>query len=88
MEVPGRDLSPRSAGSSCVHALMQLTREHRVVIVGAYYRGLSVTELAQELGVPRATVRSRMYHGLCALQLALEESGLEPQGRRPDFDSL
>lgn len=67
MQQPGR-LEQRVAD-----ALMQLTREHRTVIIRAYYRGQSVAELAEQLDMPPRTVRSWMYHGLRALRRALEE---------------
>jgi RNA polymerase sigma-70 factor (ECF subfamily) len=57
-------------------ALSQLKPEHRVVIVRAYYRGESIAELAEALGVPPGTVRSRLHYGLRALRLALEENGV------------
>ncbi|MDT7785226.1 MAG: polymerase sigma-70 factor, subfamily [Pseudonocardiales bacterium] len=57
-------------------ALSQLKPEHRVVIVRAYYRGESIPELAEALGVPPGTVKSRLHYGLRALRLALEENGV------------
>lgn len=57
-------------------ALSQLKPEHRVVIVRAYYRGESIPELANALGVPPGTVKSRLHYGLRALRLALEENGV------------
>jgi RNA polymerase sigma-70 factor (ECF subfamily) len=56
--------------------LTQLTEDHRTVIVRAYYMGQSVAELAVELEVPEGTVRSRLFYGLRALRLALQERGL------------
>ncbi len=57
-------------------ALSQLKPEHRVVIVRAYYRGESIAELADALGVPQGTVKSRLHYGLRALRLALQENGV------------
>lgn len=57
-------------------ALSQLKHEHRMVIVRAYYRGESIAELAEALGVPPGTVKSRLHYGLRALRLALEENGV------------
>lgn len=57
-------------------ALTGLSDEHRAVVVGAYYRGRSVRELAAELGVPAGTVKSRLHYALRAMRLALQEKGV------------
>jgi len=57
-------------------ALATLSPEHRAVVVGAYYGGQSVAELATELGIPAGTVKSRLHYGLRALRLALQERGV------------
>ena len=57
-------------------ALVQLTLEHRTVILRAYYLGQSVAELAEVLEIPPGTVRSRLHYGLRALRLALQERGV------------
>ncbi len=57
-------------------ALGALSDDHRAVVVGAYYGGRSVAELAAEHGVPPGTVKSRLHYGLRALRLALQERGV------------
>ena len=57
-------------------ALLALSAEHRAVVVGAYYGGRSVAELAHELDIPPGTVKSRLHYGLRALRLALQEKGV------------
>jgi RNA polymerase sigma-70 factor (ECF subfamily) len=57
-------------------ALASVSPEHREVVIAAYYRGRSVSELAAELGIPEGTVKSRMHYGLRALRLALQERGV------------
>ena len=57
-------------------AMSALTPEHRAVIVETYYRGKSVADAAQSLGVPAGTVKSRTYYALRALRLALAERGV------------
>ncbi len=59
-------------------ALGLIGDEHRRVIVEVCYRGRPYAEVAQELGVPVGTLRSRMYYGLKSLRLALEEVGYTP----------
>jgi RNA polymerase sigma-70 factor, ECF subfamily len=75
--VPGLDqmdaLLDRVVVTEALHAL---SREHRAVIVETYYRGRSVAEAAEVLGVPPGTVKSRCYYALRALKLALAERGV------------
>jgi RNA polymerase sigma-70 factor (ECF subfamily) len=57
-------------------AFTHLSPEHRAVLVECYYRGCSVAEAAQRLGIPEGTVKSRTHYALRALRLALEEMGV------------
>ncbi len=56
-------------------ALRRLTPDHRRAVVEVYYQGRTAAEVAAELGVPAATVRSRLFYGLRALRLSLDELG-------------
>ncbi|GAC1479996.1 MAG: sigma-70 family RNA polymerase sigma factor [Acidimicrobiales bacterium] len=56
-------------------ALRRISVEHRTAVVETYYRGRSAADVATELGVPVATVRTRLFYGLRALRLTLEEMG-------------
>ena len=58
-------------------ALAALSPEHREVLVEIYYRGRSVAEAAETIGVPPGTVKSRTYYALRSLRLRLEERGWE-----------
>ena len=57
-------------------ALTHLSTDHRTVLLECYYRGRAVSEVAQSLGVPVGTVKSRTHYALRALRLALEEMGV------------
>jgi len=57
-------------------ALAALTPEHRDALVLCHWRGHSVAEAARLLDVPEGTVKSRVYYGLRALRLQLEEQGV------------
>ena len=57
-------------------ALTHLPTDHRTVLLECYYRGRAVSEVAQSLGVPVGTVKSRTHYALRALRLALEEMGV------------
>ena len=58
-------------------ALRRIGDDHRRVIVETFYRGRPYAEIAEELGVPEGTVKSRVYYGLRALRVALEETGYD-----------
>jgi RNA polymerase sigma-70 factor, ECF subfamily len=57
-------------------ALGALTPTHRAVLVDCFYRGRSAAEIATERRIPPGTARSRIYYGLRALRLALQERGV------------
>lgn len=59
-------------------ALARLSPEHREALVETYLRGRPYMEVAAELGVPVATVRTRVFYGLKALRLILEEMEVLP----------
>lgn len=58
-------------------ALRRIGEDHRRVLVETYYRARPYAEVAEELGVPEGTVKSRVYYGLRALRVVLEEMGYE-----------
>ena len=49
-------------------ALAQLAPDQRAALELAYYGGLSQSEIAERLGVPLGTVKSRMFSGLAHLR--------------------
>ena len=57
-------------------ALTRLTPAHREVLVECFYRGRSVNEVAERLGVPVGTVKSRTHYALRSLRLVLTEMGV------------
>ena len=56
-------------------ALRRIRDDQRRAIVETYVRGRPYAEVSRELGVPEGTLRSRVFYGLKALRLALEELG-------------
>jgi RNA polymerase sigma-70 factor, ECF subfamily len=54
-------------------ALRHIGPHHRHAIVETYYRDRPCAEVAAEAGVPVGTMRSRLYYGLKALRLVLEQ---------------
>jgi RNA polymerase sigma-70 factor (ECF subfamily) len=57
-------------------ALRTLSQPHREVLVATYFRGRTVPEAAEELGLPLGTAKSRVYYALRALRSALRERGV------------
>jgi RNA polymerase sigma-70 factor (ECF subfamily) len=58
-------------------AMRRLGDDHRRVLVETHFRGRPYAEVAEELGVPEGTVKSRVYYGLRAMRVVLEEMGYE-----------
>jgi RNA polymerase sigma-70 factor (ECF subfamily) len=58
-------------------AMRRIGDEHRRVLLETYFRGRPYAEIAEELGVPEGTVKSRVYYGLRALRVVLEEMGYD-----------
>ncbi|MCX5197931.1 sigma-70 family RNA polymerase sigma factor [Streptomyces sp. NBC_00249] len=73
------DRTEQSVAALDLHrALGSLTREHRAVLVQLYFRGASVREAADVLGVPAGTVKSRAHYALRSLRELLPGYGRTP----------
>ena len=58
-------------------ALDRLSHDHRQVLDLAYVHGLAQHEIADRLGVPLGTVKSRTFYALRAFRLACDELGID-----------
>ena len=56
-------------------AFARLSPDHRIIVVLRFWRDLTVDEIAERLGVPPGTVKSRLHYALKALREALETTG-------------
>jgi len=55
-------------------AFARLNPEQRIIVVLRFWRDLSVEAIAERLGVPEGTVKSRLHYALKALREAIESS--------------
>lgn len=60
--------------SELFHAVMALPQKYRVPIFLHYYEGYSCEEISQFLGIPNATVRTRLRRGREQLKTNLQEA--------------
>jgi len=70
---PDKILSRKELRDILAQALQQIPEEQRVVVVMKEYQGLKFTEIAEALGIPLNTAKSRMYYGLTALRKILTQ---------------
>ena len=56
-------------------AFVRLTPEHRAVFVLHHHAGLTLAEVADVVGVPVGTVKSRLHHATRALRAAIVADG-------------
>lgn len=57
-------------------ALRRLSPEHRDALVQTHLRERPYAEVAAELGIPVGTLRSRVFYGLKALRVVMDEIGV------------
>lgn len=60
-------------------ALQEIPEEQRIVVIMKEYQGLKFTEIAEALGAPVNTVKSRLYYGLSALKKILTRWQLDDE---------
>ncbi|MHA7276424.1 sigma-70 family RNA polymerase sigma factor [Arthrobacter sp. HLT1-21] len=59
-------------------ALRRLGQEHRHALTETYLADRPYAEVAAELGIPVSTLRSRVFYGLKALRIVMEELEMTP----------
>ncbi|MFE9601413.1 sigma-70 family RNA polymerase sigma factor [Streptomyces hokutonensis] len=57
-------------------ALQELSPAHRQVLEATFFADCTTQQAADELGIPRGTVKSRVYYALRSLKPALQQRGL------------
>src|SRR5262249_44420424 len=72
------DISAINDRDQLDRAFRRLTVEQRSVLVFRYYVGLPLTEVADRLGIPLGTAKSRLHHATNALRASLEADARMP----------
>ncbi|HKA72420.1 MAG TPA: sigma-70 family RNA polymerase sigma factor [Xanthobacteraceae bacterium] len=67
----------KDTGEILRQCLEALTREHREVIDLVYYHEKTVDEVAQIVGIPEATVKTRMFYARKKLSGLLKSAGID-----------
>lgn len=74
---PSRDTASSADQARIRQVLVDLSPEQREVLLLGYFEGLSSSEIAERVGVPLGTVKSRVAAALAALRGALSDSMVE-----------
>lgn len=84
MDLPSPSAGPettmrgREAGRAIREELLELSPDLRAVIVLRHFHGLSYAEMAEVVGVPEKTVKSRLFSARRELRTRLTHRGLAP----------
>src|SRR5262245_36724125 len=74
---PETTLAKKEKGSLLRQCLTKLSADHREIIDLVYYHEKSVEEVAEIVGIPEATVKTRMFYARKKLSELLKEQGLD-----------
>ena len=74
---PEIDVAKRDKGAVLRQCLEKLSVEHREIIDLVYYHEKSVEEVAQIVGVPAATVKTRLFYARQKLSDILKRAGVD-----------
>lgn len=76
-EEPEQDRSRSEEQAILSRTLMELSEDHRIVIILRHYSEFSYDEMAEVLGLPVKTVKSRLFSARQALKARLEDNGID-----------
>ena len=77
-EEPRDDLAQLADRDELERAFLELSVEHRTVLVLTHYVGLPAPEIGRILGIPPGTVASRLHYGARAMRAALDRHDATP----------
>ena len=70
-------LAKKDKGAVLRQCLTKLSTEHREIVDLVYYHEKSVEEVAGIVGIPEATVKTRMFYARKKLSELLKEQGID-----------
>jgi RNA polymerase sigma-70 factor, ECF subfamily len=70
-------LAKKDKGAALRECLTKLSPEHREIVDLVYYHEKSVAEVASIVGIPEATVKTRMFYARKKLSELLKERGID-----------
>jgi RNA polymerase sigma-70 factor (ECF subfamily) len=76
---PDEELGKRELVERVLNAISSLDEQHREVLVMSEVRGMRYSDIAEALGIPVGTVKSRMFNAMKRLRKKL--AGLEKNER-------
>lgn len=74
---PEAALAKKDKGNALRQCLQKLSAEHREIVDLVYYHEKSVAEVAELIGIPEATVKTRMFYARRKLSDLLKEQGID-----------
>jgi RNA polymerase sigma-70 factor (ECF subfamily) len=74
---PETALAKKDKGTVLRQCLTKLSAEHREIVDLVYYHEKSVEEVAEIVGIPEATVKTRMFYARKKLSELLKQQGIE-----------
>ena len=75
---PRDDFAQLADRDELERAFLDLSVEHRAVLVLSHYVGLPAPEIARMLRIPPGTVASRLHYGTRAMRASLARAGSQP----------
>ena len=74
---PETVLAKKDKGAALRQCLERLSAEHREIVDLVYYHEKSVAEVSSIVGIPEATVKTRMFYARKKLSELLKEQGID-----------
>ena len=77
LTIPKRRWQRKTRAAALRQCLTRLSADHREIIDLVYYHEKSVEEVAEIVGIPEATVKTRMFYARKKLSELLKEQGID-----------